>query len=230
MLIWLYVHSSISHFTLIYNRKTTAMKNNKHLIHHFVAYIFCAAMVLLGSCKEKTKSGDTAMAAPIQEFRMNCVTLTKAQVQAWVDSGWTMPGDPGKIRSLLFQFYTPSGENAATNMSLTVYPGNTWSNVKITGRTNLAIDTTCVPLKLTGKTILANNVANLNSLKIIKADGTLNDFDFVRFRPVKVDGEYVGFEMEVVKVVGGKETLMSKDETYPCPPHCPPADPEMPEE
>jgi hypothetical protein len=206
------------------------MKSNKHLIHRSLAYVFCAALISLGSCKEKSKSGDTAMGASMEEFRMNCVTLTRAQVQAWVDSGWTKPAEPGKIRAILFQFYTPAGENAATNMSLTAYPGNTWANVKVSGRTNLTIDTTCTALKLTGKTILANNVANLNTLNILNADGTLKDFDFIRFRPVKVDGEYVSFAMEVVKVVGTQETSLSKDDTYPCPPHCPPTDPEMPEE
>src|SRR5690606_6336086 len=129
--------------------------------------------------------------------------------------------DPTRIKSLLFQLYSPEGEDAANNMTLLTYPGRNWEDVKINGRTALQIDSDCVPLKLAGKTVFANNVLNLKDLKIIKPDGSLADFDYVRFRPVKTHGEYLSFAFDVIKLVNNQETVLESDDTNPCPPYCP---------
>ena len=182
----------------------------------------CFMLVAANACKDKKNNGTD----PVKGFQMNCVRLTKQQVQVWVDSGWTKPESTDRIKALLFQFYSEKAENADENMQLTVYPGRSWSNVNTSGRADLAIDPTCVPLKLNGKAIFANNVVDIRALNILKADGTLQDFDFIRFRPVQKDGEYITFEVEVVKIIAEKETYLFKGDTYPCPPHCPVEDTE----
>ena len=182
----------------------------------------CFLLVASIACKDKKQTA----ADTLNDFQMNCVRLTSQQVQVWVDSGWTKPENADRIRALLFQFYSESGAQAAENMQLTVYPGKNWSNVKAEGRANLSIDTTCVALKPSGKTIFANNVVDIRALNILKPDGTLKDFDFIRFRPVQKGDEYIVFEVEVVKVIEEKETYLFKGDTYPCPPHCPPVETE----
>ena len=195
------------------------MKNAMSISHRFSAFLLLLGILVLTSCKGQPKDNTDLT----REFKMNCVIMNKSQFQAWVDSGWTKPSDPGKIRTVLFQFYSPEGAEASQNMTLLAYPGNTWSNVIVNGRTDLTIDTACVPLKLAGKTVLANNVVNIKTLNILNEDGTLTDFDFIRFRPVKVHGEYVSFAFEVIKMVDNRETYLEKDDTNPCPPYCPPA-------
>lgn len=196
--------------------RLTIQGRNLLLLTIFVALSFA-------SCKDEKKPKPTDIVAGEQTgFNMNCVIMTRSQVQGWVDSGWTKPEDPNRIRGILFQFYSPDAANADSNMELLAYPGRTYNDVRIEGRINLSVDRNCVPLQLTGKTIFANNVVNLSSLNIFDKEGKLKEFDFIRFRPEKTDGDYISFNIEVVKVVNEKETTLSESDTYPCPPHCPP--------
>ena len=50
--------------------------------------------------------------------------LSRAQLQAWVDSGWTKPGSAGRINTLLLQFYSADATGIASNMQLNSYPGS----------------------------------------------------------------------------------------------------------
>ena len=65
--------------------------------------------------------------------------LSRAQMQAWVDSGWTRPGAAGKINTLLLQFYTADASGIASNMQLTSYPGSSATDFKTSGNALLAI-------------------------------------------------------------------------------------------
>ena len=193
----------------------------KKAIAYFLACLFIIVFTGCNSNKkvDDKKTGIEPTAATT--FKMNCVRLEKSQIQAWVDSGWTNPSYANRIRTLLFQFYTAYGTNASQNMQLITYPGKSFVDVRVTGRANLAIDTTCTPLILSGAAILANNSINIKDLNILNADGSLKDFDFLRLRPVQGPGEYVSFEMEVVKVVAEKENILTMMATHPCPPYCP---------
>ncbi len=187
---------------------------------------FLAFLIITGfiGCKDNKKENDNSpyVQTGIAGFKMNCVILNKSQIQVWVDSGWTNPAYPNRIKTLLFQFYTASGANASENMQLITYPGQNLMDVRMTGKANLTIDTSCTSLDLSGAAILANNSINIKDLKILNTDGTLKDFDFIRLRPVMGPGEYVSFEIEVVKRVEKKESILMKEATHPCPPYCPP--------
>jgi hypothetical protein len=154
-----------------------------------------------------------------KDLKINCVVLSRAQVQSWVDSGWTRPGT-GAIKEILFQFYTANAAGASSNMQLIAYPGETNTTVKINGEQLLAIDTSCKGKVFTGKVILANNEVQIDSLKILNPDGTLNDFDYIRFIPTQfsMNQEYVSFKIE--KVVKGVVEAAAGGQTAPCPPYC----------
>ena len=156
---------------------------------------------------------------------MNCVRLSRAQLQAWVDSGWTKPGSAGKINTLLLQFYSADAAGIASNMQLTSYPGSSATDFRTTGNALLAIDTTCKAKTFSGKVILANNQISFDALKVFKEDGTLKDFDYIRFTPQSFSqiSEYITFNAEVIKSDGGLESDLGGP-TKPCPPVCCPPD------
>lgn len=176
--------------------------------------------ILFISCNDDTKVADGQGAPEKKEFSMNCITLTKAQLQVWVDSGWTKPENPGRIKTLLLQFYSADAGSMNTNMQLTAYPGTSATDVKISGNTLLATDSTCKPVKFSGRVILANNLAELDSLKVFNADGTLKDFDFVRFTPQTFgqNSSYITFNAAVIK--SGVAESDINGPTRPCPPYC----------
>lgn len=176
-----------------------------------------ALLLILTSCKDKKTGGD---GSPEKSgFKMNCVILTKQQIQTWVDSGWTRPANQGSVKEILFQFYSESTA-VGSKMQLIAYPGESASNVEINGEQILKIDTSCKPISFTGKIILANNEINIEKLNILNPDGTLNDFDFIRFTPKQFNKnrEYISFGIE--KVIKGSTQTMDISGTRPCPPWC----------
>ena len=146
--------------------------------------------------------------------------LSRAQMQAWVDSGWTRPGAAGKINTLLLQFYTADASGIASNMQLTSYPGSSATDFKTSGNALLAIDTTCKAKTFSGKIILANNQISFDALKVFNTDGTLKEFDFIRFTPQSFSqiSEYITFNAEVIKA--GVTEIDLGGPTKPCPPFC----------
>lgn len=155
-----------------------------------------------------------------KEFKLNCVILTKAQAQVWVDSGWTKDSTTS-IKKLLLQPYSSNTDQINSNMTLVAYPGQTIDNVKVGGKTILAADTSCKGLVVSGPIVFSDNTVSLLRLNIFKPDGTLQDFDFVRFIPEKFarNPEYISYKFEVVR--GGKPDEGTGDGTNPCPPYCP---------
>lgn len=176
--------------------------------------------ILFSSCADDPKAPLANDAPEKKEFKMNCVKLTRTQMQAWVDSGWTRPGTAGKINTLLLQFYSVDAAGIASNMQLTSYPGSSATDFKISGNALLAIDTACKAKTFSGKIILANNQISFDALKVFNADGTLKEFDFIRFTPQHFSqiSEYITFNAEVIKE-GVTESDLGGP-TKPCPPAC----------
>ncbi|GEM_PF-1195723 len=194
--------------------------------------LFSLVLLALGSCKDDKRTaaeGSQSTQLTMEAFQMNCVIMTKAQVQKWVDSGWTNPANSNTlVKRILLQFYSANGGNAGKNMQLYAIPSRTYTNVYLHGRETLQIDTTCTPVDLSGPVALANNYVGFSALGITNADGSLKDFDFIRFKP-RVSQQYAPylvFDVEVVKIVDSKETLLFSDTegTDPCPPYCPDED------
>ena len=195
--------------------------------NHFlpvIASIFVLT-IFFSSCANDNKTPLASDSPEKKEFKMNCVRLERAQLQAWVDSGWTRPGTPGKINTLLLQFYSADAAGIATNMQLTSYPGSSATDFRTNGNALLAIDTTCKPKTFNGKVILANNQISFDALKVFNADGTLKEFEYIRFTPQSFSqiSEYITFNAEVIKSGGGVESDLGGP-TKPCPPVCCPPD------
>lgn len=207
------------------------MKKNHLLLkksYHpaIIILVTCFAMFTGTSCKNKKDK--TVESWPTEStFKMNCVRLTKAQVQEWVDSGWTNPANANRIKVILFQFFTLNASGANSNMQQLSYPGKSLSEIKPNGMDTLAIDTVCAAKTISGSAVLGNNMIYLSTLKIIKADGTLTDFDFVRFIPSTRFAPYLSYTVEIVRN-GVAEKLTDDEGTNPCPPpqYCPPPPPE----
>ena len=188
-----------------------------------IAAIFLMTF-LFSSCSDDKKAPLAADSPEKKEFKMNCVMLSRAQMQAWVDSGWTRPGAAGKINTLLLQFYTADASGIASNMQLTSYPGSSATDFKTSGNALLAIDTTCKAKTFSGKIILANNQISFDALKVFNTNGSLKEFDFIRFTPQSFSqiSEYITFNAEVIKA--GVTEIDLGGPTKPCPPFCCPPD------
>ena len=184
-----------------------------------IAAIFLMTF-LFSSCADDKKAPLAADSPEKKEFKMNCVMLSRAQMQAWVDSGWTRPGAAGKINTLLLQFYTADASGIASNMQLTSYPGSSATDFKTSGNALLAIDTTCKAKTFSGKIILANNQISFDALKVFNTNGSLKEFDFIRFTPQSFSqiSEYITFNAEVIKA--GVTEIDLGGPTKPCPPFC----------
>lgn len=192
--------------------------SRQHPVLSAFKFVISLALIvtLFWVCNAGDKKKEGEETAP--PFKMNCVILTRAQVQAWVDSGWTNPANSNRIKKILLQFYTADAASAGSNMQIVSFPGKSMTQVQGGGKSILAIDTTCVAKTLSGPTAFANNWVDLDALKIIKADGTLETFDFVRFKPSTTYTPYISFTIEIVRT--GVTELLPGNGTWPCPPYC----------
>lgn len=159
-------------------------------------------------------------AGTAEGFQMNCVMLSRAQVQAWVDSGWTRPGSEGEIKDIMMQFYSADVSQMGSNMQMMGYPAMTPDNVKKTGQVILDIAKDCGPVSFTGPVVFGNNEVIISDLDILNPDGTLKDFDHIRFTPQQVEKfkPYITFKVEVVKGTTAREA--GGGGSLPCPPYC----------
>lgn len=208
----------------MFNQKTKAMKKNpsstgRPVLLHLFFLLTTTASLLLVSCGggDKTPAGAAAPESGPTEFKMNCVMLSRAQVQSWVDSGWTKAGG---VKEILLQFYSGSAADAATNMQLIAYPGESALLVKKNGRQLLAVDTTCKPVTFSGPVVLSNIQVMIDKLGILNEDGTLKSFDHISFTPVKFSRseEYVTFNAQVIDK--GVPQQPAPVMLPPCPPYC----------
>ncbi|MCX6316847.1 MAG: hypothetical protein NTW29_06130 [Bacteroidetes bacterium] len=196
-------------------KKTTTLTGNGRIAKLFLLLLVSASLIIM-SCKN---GDDNSGGGDPKELKLNCVSLSRAQVQAWVDSGWTKDSQTS-IKQLLLQPYSKDASGVMGNMGLVAYPGQTINNVKLGGKSILTIDTTCKGLTVTGPVIFSDNTMSLSALKIFNPDGTLNKFDYILFTPVKFsrDSEYVTFKVEVYR--DGRVDEGSGTDTWPCPPYC----------
>jgi hypothetical protein len=113
--------------------------------------------------KEKASGTGNLTGQTVNNMQMSCVKLTKAQIQAWVDSGWTNPGNPSTLISrIMLQFYSGDADTD-NNMQLISYPATSYTNVYVNGKAILEKDTSCVAMSVTGPVILANNFIGFKS-------------------------------------------------------------------
>ena len=132
-------------------------------------------------------------------FKMNCVILTKEQVQGWVDNGWTSPGNPNRIKKILLQHYSADATYVINNLQLIAYPVSGFRNVQTECMATLSIDTTCEAQTISGPVVFANNSISFDGLRITNEDGSLNDFDFIMLRPAHRYPPYINFHVEIVR-------------------------------
>lgn len=198
----------------------------------FSLAIICLLFLATCGFEEKKPSADKTTAT--RSFKLNCVILEKAQIQAWVDSGWTDPKKPDSlIKKILLQFYSTDATNSTENMQLATFPGKNYTIVYAAGRADAVIDTTCIALFPTGKVLFGNSYLSLRTLKILDEAGKLTDFTFIRLRPIQDRskyGDYVTFKWEVVRVASDNTTtILDEGETSdPCPTFCEETDPNEP--
>ena len=148
-----------------------------------------------------------------KDLKINCVVLSRAQVQSWVDSGWTKPGSQGQINEIILQFFSSEGNS---NFQLIGYPGNSPVSVKDNGKITLANDTTCKSEAFSNGVVLGNNIMKLNNLGIFDKEGNLNPFDYIRLTPEQQYPPYVNFKVIVVT----NSQTSAEDQTRPCPAWC----------
>lgn len=194
-----------------------------------IAFIV-TTITLLNACGGNSKKAPQAFSGEAPKggaASISCLKLTRAQLQTWVDSGWTKPGTEGAVSEILFQFYSPDAGATSSNLHLIAYPGSSSTSLKRTGKQVLEADTACTGLTITGGMILSNIQLALSTLDIFNNDGTLKEFDYLRLTPVRFskDNDYISFNVEKV----AKGVLMSGAAVQlpPCPPYCcPPVCPE----
>jgi hypothetical protein len=192
--------------------KKTALMRRTTLIYLF-SIVLIISSVFFTACND-TKTGDHE--EELKNVKLNCVTITKAQIQAWVDSGWTKPGSEGEIKEVVLQFFANSG---GRSFQLIGYPGKTPIDVKDNGKIVLGVDTSCVIKPFLGDFILGNNILKLEKLNIFNQDGTLRNFDFIKLSPEQQYPPYINFKTEII--TGGQaESGGGGGGTLPCPIHC----------
>jgi hypothetical protein len=160
----------------------------------------------------------------INDFTLPTLIMTRAQLQVWVDNGWTKPGTPGVITTILLQFYSSDVAKISSDMQLVAYPRQANGIVYVDGQTILAIDSTKEPLLITGAAIFANNQIGIASLGILNEDGSLNNFEYLQFTPERYpkNPEYINYIVVVVRTEQRAEAGAEAETTWPCPPYCNP--------
>lgn len=204
--------------------KTLTNHPAKAGLHHFTLFLAIITVFVLTSCGGGEKKKEPAVlkqSAPEATggFSMNCMMLTRAQVQAWVDSGWTKPGSSGQIQDLILQFYSEDAAKIGSDLQLMGYPGASPNDVHKGGVVYLQQDPSCTAVSISGPITLGNNEVILDKLGIFNPDGTLKEFEFIRFTPeqAKEYMPYITFKIEMVN----KGVAQSVDGgSYPCPPYC----------
>ncbi|MBL7730527.1 MAG: hypothetical protein JNM88_05065 [Chitinophagaceae bacterium] len=190
----------------------------KRLLAKLFLFFAVALLLTTSSCNNDDSGGGDA------EIKVNCVKLTKDQVQKWVSAGWTNPADSNRIKDIVLQFYFDGNMGEDAKLKLVGYPGQSADQVIVAGKTVLDADTSCQATVISGETIFSDNMISLKALDILDEQGQLKDFDYIRFTPERypADRTYINYKVEVV--IKGVPKAVEGDGTWPCPPHCP--DPE----
>ncbi|MEN9548493.1 MAG: hypothetical protein RIR12_1084 [Bacteroidota bacterium] len=175
----------------------------------YLCAVLLSASVFFNSCNDH-KEPDA-----VKTPNINCVIINRAQIQNWVDSGWTKPGSKGKIKEVVLQFSSSAGGNT---YQLIGYPGDGPASVHSTGKISLQSDTACTAKSYSKEIVLGNNILRFDNLNIINAsDGSLNKFDYIRLTPEQEYPPYINFKVEVV---AQGQASRSGGSTLPCPTFC----------
>lgn len=153
-------------------------------------------------------------------IELNCVKITHEQLERWVKQGWTNPDSPSHVTQILLQPFYDGTTSEMPALKLVAYPGTSPDQVKVDGQAFLTEDTTCKSEPLSGETILSDNVISFQKLGILNEDGSLKNFDYIRFTPERYpkDGKYINYKVEIV--TDGKPQAVEGGGTWPCPPYC----------
>lgn len=177
------------------------------------------SLLLLNACNSNNTKEEGIDSDIFHVFKMNCTRLTKAQIQTWIDSGWTK--SPTPITKILLQCYSEDIKKGNKNMQLITYPSVDYLHAKANGEQIAAIDNNCKELKLTSKVVFGNNYLDIASLDIFNTDGTLKDFDYIQITPtLNAKGLYLTFEAEVIPPKGAPKLPPKKVPSDPCPTFC----------
>jgi hypothetical protein len=188
-------------------KKTTSTKKGNFA---FLTSLLIFSSILLSACKDEKKPEPEAS----KSLKINCVTITRTQLQSWVDSGWTKPSSPGQINQIVLQF---AGANGGASLQLIGYPGIGPATVNNTGKISLTTDTACTAKPFTKDIVLGNNIMRFDKLGIFDREGNLTKFNYILLTPEQKYPPYINFRVQVVsREQGGGED----DDTLPCPEHC----------
>ncbi|MDZ4810405.1 MAG: hypothetical protein SGI96_19380 [Bacteroidota bacterium] len=198
-------------------------RKETHLLFFRIKLIVPVAfltLIALGcSSGDKKVAGKTT--ATFMPFKLNTVILSKDQIQHWVDKGWTNPLDP--IKKIFLQFASSDAANM-DSLRLIAYPAKDFLSVYSEGREFTVIDTTQKQFGPTDTAYFANNYITIKKLNILDSYGKLLDFTFIKLIP-KINkpkyGNYIVFDVQVVKDIQGIKTVLGIYSSDPCPHYCP---------
>lgn len=171
------------------------------------------SLIIISSCNEKNKSEGKST-----PFKMNCVTLTKAQIKTWADSGWFNPGNPNRIKYVLVQFYSSNSDKSHSNMQLVAFPCKSIGEVNINGKIVLNIDKSCAGTTFPGPVMFASSYLCTEEIGLTAKDGSLNNnVNNIKLVPSQDYSPYVGFSA-LTEISGG--LVDTTKNPWPCPPYC----------
>lgn len=185
----------------------------KRILNAAGLFFILAVVIFLSSC-DKNGSGGKAQAQS-DTLYMSSQLLDSNTMNYWVSKGWTHPDSAKRNKFLLLQFYSSSAGNINNNMSLIGYPGKDMLSLGARKKAFLTEDPLIVKFTATDTVIVANNIANLDSLKLFDNQGH-RKYDLVRFIPYKDMYHYITFTVELVRY--GFDKIVVEKGTNPCPP------------
>ena len=186
-------------------KKNFSIKANRKLLLCFIAILYMLFIVSCGNNKDIKSKSD------------NCITMTRTQVQAWLQTGWPIPGNSNFVPYL---FFTPI---PGSNIKVDVYPTDKDDVVQYGKRLPMKISSMSPPCSFPAGLKIVPNYYDFSKEGFTDASGNLIPFDFLRLRPKPCPDNtaYMNFDVEIVTSSGGTEIVTAKGETKPCPPYCP---------
>lgn len=153
----------------------------------------------------------------VMSKRDNCITMTRGQVQAWLQTGWHNPADQHCVP---FLFFTPITGAA---IKVDAYPTDKDTIVQYGKRVNMKIAGITPPCSFPGSVQIVPNYYDFLAAGFADGTGNLIAFRFLRLRPRVYSGNatYMSFDVEIVTGTGSQELVTAMGETKPCPPYCP---------
>lgn len=189
-----------------------------------LCFLVCSA-ILLSQCKGDKKQGQTVWPGSGSDtMYLNTLVLDSNAMNYWVSQGWT--SGPKKITVLLLQFFSSKAGRLNDSMRLIGYPAKNMSSIGVRPPVYLSIDTSTVRVPVVNTIIMANNIGDVAAWDLFNPNGT-RKYDLVRLKPALNAGNYVYYQVELVKYGMAK---VDGSGTNPCPPcqYCNP--PNCPEE